>query len=412
MAFSHLLELENVHTELSLAEGTLRAVDGVSLTIDAGETLGIVGESGSGKSMTALSIMRLLPRSGRIVEGSIRFKDRVLSDLSEDEMEAIRGTEMAMIFQDPMTSLNPVYRTGWQVGEPLRIHRHVGSGEAIATATDLFRQVGIPDAKSRVRHFPHMLSGGMRQRAMIAMGLSMSPSLLIADEPTTALDVTIQAQILDLLRRLNREYGTATILITHNLGVVAGMCDRVIVMYAGRIVEQGRTEDVFSHPEHPYTWSLLRSIPRLDAEPHEPLTPIEGSPPDMVHLPAGCKFQPRCPFAARWRSSSRTPSPLSIPARPSATSSAKRLTFIGSLRLAGGAPSGLQSCSASWACRPISPAAIHTSSQAVSGSASASRGRWRSSRCSSSSTSRSPLSTSRSRRRSSTFWNTSRSSST
>ncbi|TMD77634.1 MAG: ABC transporter ATP-binding protein, partial [Chloroflexi bacterium] len=287
MAFSHLLELENVHTELSLAEGTLRAVDGVSLTIDAGETLGIVGESGSGKSMTALSIMRLLPRSGRIVEGSIRFKDRVLSDLSEDEMEAIRGTEMAMIFQDPMTSLNPVYRTGWQVGEPLRIHRHVGSGEAIATATDLFRQVGIPDARSRVRHFPHMLSWGMRQRAMIAMGLSMSPSLLIADEPTTALDVTIQAQILDLLRRLNREYGTATILITHNLGVVAGMCDRVIVMYAGRIVEQGRTEDVFSHPEHPYTWSLLRSIPRLDAEPHEPLTPIEGSPPDMVHLPAG-----------------------------------------------------------------------------------------------------------------------------
>jgi len=253
MAFSHLLELENVHTELSLAEGTLRAVDGVSLTIDAGETLGIVGESGSGKSMTALSIMRLLPRSGRIVEGSIRFKDRVLSDLSEDEMEAIRGTEMAMIFQDPMTSLNPVYRTGWQVGEPLRIHRHVGSGEAIATATDLFRQVGIPDARSRVRHFPHMLSGGMRQRAMIAMGLSMSPSLLIADEPTTALDVTIQAQILDLLRRLNREYGTATILITHNLGVVAGMCDRVIVMYAGRIVEQGRTDDVFSHPEHPYT---------------------------------------------------------------------------------------------------------------------------------------------------------------
>src|SRR5438552_1631711 len=176
MAFSHLLELENVHTELSLAEGTLRAVDGVSLTIDAGETLGIVGESGSGKSMTALSIMRLLPRSGRIVEGSIRFKDRVLSDLSEDEMEAIRGTEMAMIFQDPMTSLNPVYRTGWQVGEPLRIHRHVGSGEAIATATDLFRQVGIPDAKSRVRHFPHMLSGGMRQRAMIAMGLSTSRS--------------------------------------------------------------------------------------------------------------------------------------------------------------------------------------------------------------------------------------------
>jgi len=297
MAFGHLLELEDVRTELSLAEGTLRAVDGVSFTVDAGETLGIVGESGSGKSITALSIMRLLPPSGRIVEGRIKFKDRVLSDLSEDEMEGIRGTEMAMIFQDPMTSLNPVYRTGWQVGEPLRIHRRAGAADAIRAAVDLFKQVGIPDARSRVHQFPHMFSGGMRQRAMIAMGLSMSPSLLIADEPTTALDVTIQAQILELLRTLNREYGTATILITHNLGVVAGMCDRVIVMYAGRIVEEGRTDDVFSHPEHPYTWSLLRSIPRLDAEAHELLKPIEGSPPDMIHLPPGCKFQPRCPFA-------------------------------------------------------------------------------------------------------------------
>ena len=297
MAFPHLLELDGVTTDLSLAEGTLRAVDGISFVIDAGETLGIVGESGSGKSMTALSIMRLLPRSGRIVEGSIKFKDKVLSEIAEDEMEAIRGTEIAMIFQDPMTSLNPVYRTGWQVGEPLRIHRDADADAAIAGAIDLFKQVGIPDAKRRVRQFPHMFSGGMRQRAMIAMGLSMSPSLLIADEPTTALDVTIQAQILDLLRTLNREHGTATILITHNLGVVAGMCDRVIVMYAGRIVEQGRTEDVFSHPEHPYTWSLLRSIPRLDAEAHDPLLPIQGSPPDMVHLPPGCKFHPRCPFA-------------------------------------------------------------------------------------------------------------------
>jgi oligopeptide transport system ATP-binding protein len=297
MAFAHLLELDSVQTYLKLRRGTVRAVDGVSFTVDSGETLGIVGESGSGKSMTALSIMRLLPRSGRIVGGKITFKGRVLSDLLEDEMEAIRGTEIAMIFQDPMTSLNPVFRTGWQVGEPLRIHQHVRAGASINAAIDLFKKVGIPEAPRRVRQFPHMFSGGMRQRAMIAMGLSTGPSLLIADEPTTALDVTIQAQILELLRTLNREYGTATILITHNLGVVAGMCDRVIVMYAGRVVEEGSTDDVFSHPEHPYTWSLLRSIPRLDAEEHEPLKPIEGSPPDMMRLPTGCKFQPRCPFA-------------------------------------------------------------------------------------------------------------------
>jgi oligopeptide/dipeptide ABC transporter ATP-binding protein len=297
MAFSHLLELENVETHLRLREGTIKAVDRVSLTVDAGETLGIVGESGSGKSMTALSIMRLLPRSGRIVGGKVSFKGRVLTDLSEDEMEEIRGTEIAMIFQDPMTSLNPVFRTGWQVGEPLRIHQHMHSRASIAAAVDLFRKVGIPDPRRRAAQFPHLFSGGMRQRAMIAMGLSTSPSLLIADEPTTALDVTIQAQILDLLRTLNRDYGTATILITHNLGVVAGMCDRVIVMYAGRIVEQGRTDDVFAHPEHPYTWSLLHSIPRLDADRHQPLRPIEGVPPDMVKLPPGCKFQARCPFA-------------------------------------------------------------------------------------------------------------------
>ena len=296
-SFAHLLELEDVHTHLQLKQGVVQAVNGVSFSVDAGETLGIVGESGSGKSMTALSIMGLLPRRGAVVKGRIRFKGRELTALSEDEMEQIRGTDVAMIFQDPMTSLNPVYRTGWQVGEPLRIHRHMKMRASIAAATGLFKKVGIPDAEKRVREYPHMFSGGMRQRAMIGMGLSTSPSLLIADEPTTALDVTIQAQILDLLRTLNQEAGTATILITHNLGVVAGMCDRVIVMYAGRIVEQGRTEDVFAHPEHPYTWSLLRSIPRIDADEHLPLRAIEGSPPDMVRLPPGCKFQPRCPFA-------------------------------------------------------------------------------------------------------------------
>jgi oligopeptide/dipeptide ABC transporter ATP-binding protein len=294
---THLLELDDVHTQLTLKEGVVRAVDGVSFHIDPGETLGIVGESGSGKSMTALSIMRLLPRSGRIAGGTIRFKGKDLTELSEGEMEEIRGTEIAMIFQDPMTSLNPVYRVGWQVSEPLRIHRHVSSSAAMTSAVGLLKKVGIPEAEKRVSQYPHVFSGGMRQRAMIAMGLSTSPSLLIADEPTTALDVTIQAQILELLRNLNRDSGTATILITHNLGVVAGMCERVIVMYAGRIVEEGRTEDVFARPEHPYTWSLLRSIPRLDAEEHEPLHPIEGSPPDMTQLPAGCKFRPRCQFA-------------------------------------------------------------------------------------------------------------------
>jgi oligopeptide transport system ATP-binding protein len=295
----HLLELDDVHTNLTLKAGVVRAVDGVSFHIDTGETLGIVGESGSGKSMTALSIMRLLPSSGRITSGAIRFKGRDMTGLSEDEMEDIRGTEIAMIFQDPMSSLNPVYRTGWQVGEPLQIHRGVDARASIAAATALFRKVGIPDAEKRVAQYPHVFSGGMSQRAMIAMGLTTSPSLLIADEPTTALDVTIQAQILELLRNLNRDSGMATILITHNLGVVAGICDRVIVMYAGRVVEQGRTEDVFAHPEHPYTWSLLRSIPRLDADEREPLKPIEGLPPDMMRLPSGCKFGPRCPFAIK-----------------------------------------------------------------------------------------------------------------
>jgi oligopeptide/dipeptide ABC transporter ATP-binding protein len=295
----HLLELDDVHTNLTLKAGVVRALDGVSFHIDAGETLGIVGESGSGKSMTALSIMRLLPSSGRIASGAIRFKGRDMIGLSEDEMEDIRGAEIAMIFQDPMTSLNPVYRTGWQVGEPLQIHRGVDVRASIAAATALFRKVGIPEAEKRVAQYPHVFSGGMSQRAMIAMALTTSPSLLIADEPTTALDVTIQAQILELLRNLNRDSGMATILITHNLGVVAGICDRVIVMYAGRVVEQGRTEDVFAHPEHPYTWSLLRSIPRLDADEREPLKPIEGLPPDMMQLPSGCKFEPRCPFAIK-----------------------------------------------------------------------------------------------------------------
>ncbi len=211
-------------------------------------------------------------------------------------MQEIRGQEIATIFQDPMTSMNPVFRTGWQVAEPVRLHQSLHKAQAMGVAVSMLGKVGIPSPESRARDYPHQFSGGMRQRAMIAMGLTTMPKVLIADEPTTALDVTIQAQILELLRNVNREFCTATILITHNLGVAAGMCERVMVMYAGRIVESGPTVDVFAHPKHPYTWSLLRSIPRLDAERHEPLKPIEGLPPDLMALPPGCAFHPRCSF--------------------------------------------------------------------------------------------------------------------
>jgi len=247
-----LLEVQDLRTVFATKDGNVKAVDGVSFHLDAGETLGIVGESGCGKSVTAMSIMGL-QRPGRIVGG-------------------------------------------WQVAEPLRLHRGVDFAKALAGAVAMLGRVGIPSPAERAKNYPHQFSGGMRQRAMIAMGLTTTPQVLIADEPTTALDVTIQAQILDLLRTVNREFGTATILITHNLGVVAGMCERVMVMYAGKVVESGPTVDVFAHPKHPYTWSLLRSIPRLDAERHEPLKPIEGLPPNLIDLPPGCAFQPRCPF--------------------------------------------------------------------------------------------------------------------
>jgi oligopeptide transport system ATP-binding protein len=291
-----LLEVRDLRTQFTTREGVVKAVDGVSFELHAGETLGIVGESGCGKSVTALSIMRLVPRPGRIVGGEVLFEGRDLTKLSDAQMQEVRGESIAMIFQDPMTSLNPVFRVGWQVSEPLLLHRAAPQAKALGEATAMLGRVGIPSPEARARDYPHHFSGGMRQRAMIAMGLTTTPPVLIADEPTTALDVTIQAQILDLLRNANREFGTATILITHNLGVVAGMCERVMVMYAGRIVESGPTVDVFAHPKHPYTWSLLRSIPRLDAERHEPLKPIEGMPPDLSALPEGCAFHPRCPF--------------------------------------------------------------------------------------------------------------------
>jgi len=290
-----LLEVQDLRTVFATKDGNVKAVDGVSFHLDAGETLGIVGESGCGKSVTAMSIMGL-QRPGRIVGGKVLFKGNDLTKASEAEMREVRGQQIAMIFQDPMTSLNPVFRAGWQVAEPLRLHRGVDFVKALAGAVAMLGRVGIPSPAERAKNYPHQFSGGMRQRAMIAMGLTTTPQVLIADEPTTALDVTIQAQILDLLRTVNREFGTATILITHNLGVVAGMCERVMVMYAGKVVESGPTVDVFAHPKHPYTWSLLRSIPRLDAERHEPLKPIEGLPPNLIDLPPGCAFQPRCPF--------------------------------------------------------------------------------------------------------------------
>ena len=299
MSSQHLLEVDDLHAVFPTREGVVKAVDGVTFHLDAGETLGIVGESGCGKSVTALSIMRLLQKPGRIASGSVIYRGRDLTRVSEKEMEEVRGAEIAMIFQDPMTSLNPVFRTGWQVGEPLQLHRRLKPAQALAQAITLLTKVGIPVAERRAQDFPHQFSGGMRQRAMIAMGLSTAPAILIADEPTTALDVTIQAQILDLLKTVNQEFGTATILITHNLGVVAGMCRRVQVMYAGRIVEEGLTEEVFANPRHPYTWSLLRSIPRLDAPPGQRLVPIEGLPPDLANLPPGCAFSPRCPFAVQ-----------------------------------------------------------------------------------------------------------------
>jgi oligopeptide transport system ATP-binding protein len=291
-----LLAVQGLKTVFPTRDGVVKAVDGISFELSPGETLGIVGESGSGKSVTALSVMRLLQRPGKIVGGRVMFMGRDLTKVSEGEMREVRGEEIAMIFQDPMTSLNPVFRTGWQVAEPMRLHRNMDKARAMGVAVEMLGKVGIPSPASRARDYPHQFSGGMRQRAMIAMGLTTQPKVLIADEPTTALDVTIQAQILQLLRDVNREFGTATILITHNLGVVAGMCERVMVMYAGRIVESGPTEDVFAHPKHPYTWSLLRSIPRLDADAHEPLKPIEGLPPDLTSLPSGCAFHPRCPF--------------------------------------------------------------------------------------------------------------------
>ncbi len=280
-----LLQVENLETQFFTSRGVVHAVDKVSLHIDAGETLGIVGESGCGKTITALSILKLVPEPGRITGGRILFRGRDVTKMDDDEIRDFRGNDVSMIFQDPMTSLNPVTKVAFQIEEAMTAH-----------VVELLKRVRVPAAETRVNDYPHQFSGGMRQRAMIAMGLSNEPSLLIADEPTTALDVTVQAQIIQLMKTLNRELGTAMMLITHNMALVASLCQRVVVMYAGRVVEEGPVDQIFQNPQHPYTWSLLRSVPRVDEARKDRLVSIRGLPPDLVSPPPGCKFHPRCPF--------------------------------------------------------------------------------------------------------------------
>jgi oligopeptide/dipeptide ABC transporter ATP-binding protein len=291
-----LLSVEDLHVRFATARGTVYAVNGISFDIAPGETLGVVGESGCGKSVTSLALLGILARNGRVVRGSARFAGRDLIGLSDRELRRIRGREIAMIFQDPMTSLNPVLTIGRQIREALETHFALDRRAATARAGELLDDVGIPSPNLRLKDYPHQFSGGMRQRAMIAMALACEPKLMIADEPTTALDVTIQAQILDLLRKLVAERDTALVLITHDLGVVAGMCERVNVMYAGMFVETGSAEQIFGSPRHPYTLGLLQSVPRLDAGRRQELRPIEGAPRDMLNEPRECPFAPRCRY--------------------------------------------------------------------------------------------------------------------
>lgn len=293
-----ILEVEGLKTQFFTQDGIVNAVNGVSYRVDEGETVGIVGESGCGKSVSVLSVMRLIPQPpGKIVGGQVIFEGRDLLKLSEDEMRQVRGNKISMVFQDPMTSLNPVLTIARQMTEGMELHLGLDHQQARKRAIELLEMVNIPQAKDRIDDYPHQFSGGMRQRVMIAMGLSCNPQLLIADEPTTALDVTIQAQILDLVRDLKQKIGMAIIWITHDLGIVAGLADRVLVMYAGYIIESAPVKEIYGDPRHPYTLGLLGSIPRLDAERKKKLTPIEGLPPDLIDPPPGCPFAPRCRFA-------------------------------------------------------------------------------------------------------------------
>lgn len=302
-----LLDIRNLSTYFYTGEGVVKAVDDVSFHILEGETLAVVGESGCGKSVTSLSVMRLIPwPPGKIVGGEIDFQGKNILSMSDREMQSIRGNEISMIFQEPMTSLNPVYTVGFQISEALELHQKMNSQQAMTKAIEMLRLVGIPLPEKRVYEYPHQLSGGMRQRVMIAMALACNPRLLIADEPTTALDVTIQAQILDLLRKLKEELGMAILLITHDLGVVAEMAQRVVVMYAGKVVEEADVVSIFSTPYHPYTQGLLMSIPKLTTR-DEKLHVIEGVVPNPVHMPQGCRFRPRCPYATRQCQESEPP---------------------------------------------------------------------------------------------------------
>ena len=295
-----LLRIEDLHTQFHVHGGTVKAVDGVDLTIPARATVGLVGESGSGKSITALSVMRLLEKNGRITGGRVWFRDQDLLSLSDEEMQDIRGNDISMIFQEPMTALNPVFTVGDQIAEAVRLHQKVDQQAGFNRAIEMLRLVGISDPKRRARQYPHELSGGMRQRVMIAMALSTNPELLIADEPTTALDVTIQAQILELLAEMKSRFGMAVMLITHAMGVVAETAQRVVVMYAGKVIEEAPVGELFSHPRHPYTQGLIRSIPRIDtaAVRKTRLEAIGGVVPSLLDPPPGCRFAARCRFAS------------------------------------------------------------------------------------------------------------------
>jgi oligopeptide/dipeptide ABC transporter ATP-binding protein len=292
-----ILEVKGLKVQFATDDGLVRAVDGVDFALGRGQVLGIVGESGSGKSVTALTMLGLTRGVNTRFEGEILFQGRNLLDLSEAELQKIRGAQLAMIFQDPMTSLNPVYRVGTQIVEAIQAHERVSKQDARRRTVELLRQVGIPNAAERFDDYPHQFSGGMRQRAMIAMALACNPDVLIADEPTTALDVTIQAQILELIDGLKDDFGSSVIMITHDLGVVADIADEIIVMYSGRVVEEAPKRDLFHDPQHPYTWGLLQSIPRLDRPKQSRLESIAGTPPSLIDLPQGCKFRPRCPYA-------------------------------------------------------------------------------------------------------------------
>jgi peptide/nickel transport system ATP-binding protein len=291
-----LLEINDLKVHFDTDDGVVKAVDGISYTVDRGQTLGIVGESGSGKSVSSLTVMGLSRSRNARISGSIKFDGKELLTASDRELREIRGDDIAMIFQDPLSSLHPFYKVGVQIMEAIRTHRDVSKSQAHDRAVEMLGLVGIPEPRKRFDAYPHEFSGGMRQRAMIAMALANDPKLVIADEPTTALDVTVQAQILELIERLQSEFDTAVVVITHDLGVVAEMADEIAVMYAGRIIEHADTDTIFAAPEHPYTWGLLSSIPRLDSPRDEELVPIPGRPPSLINLPGGCSFHPRCPY--------------------------------------------------------------------------------------------------------------------